>query len=188
MRIYIKHMACVSCKVVVKEALKELNIVPISVELGEVETQGDVSDEDIMMLDKIIKKAGLCVLETTTGTLLEKIRLVMVDYVYHSDDKPQVNFSEMLSKKLNRNYTTLSNFFSEVSATTIEQYIISMRIERVKELLMMEDMSISDIALKMHYSSVSHLSKQFKKITGLTPMHFKKMKEKRRITIQELIN
>jgi len=188
MKIYIKHMACVSCKIVVKEALKELNIVPLSVELGEVETQGDVSDVDVKQLDKIIKKAGLEVLETTTGDLLEKIRLVMVDYIYHSDEKPLINFSELLSNKLNRNYTSLSNFFSDVTATTIEHYIIAMRIERVKELIMMEDISINDIAFKMHYSSVSHLSKQFKKITGLTPSHFKKKKEKRRITIQELIN
>lgn len=181
-------MACVSCKVVVKEALKELNIVPLSVELGEVETQSNVSDEDVKLLDKIIKKAGLEVIEATTGILLDKIRLVMVEYIYHSDDKPPTNFSEILSNKLNRNYTFLSNFFSEATATTIEQYLISMKVERVKELIMMEDVSINDIAFKMHYSSVAHLSNQFKKITGVSPGYFKKLKEKRRITIQELIN
>ncbi len=188
MKIYIKHMACVSCKIVVKEALKELNIVPLSVELGEIETQCNVSEEEVKQLDKIIKKAGLEVLETTTSLLLDKIRLVIVDYVYHSDDKPPTNFSEILSSKLNRNYTFLSNFFSEITATTIEQYVISMKIERVKELIMMEDISINDIAFKMHYSSVAHLSNQFKKITGVSPSHFKKLKEKRRVTIQELIN
>lgn len=188
MKIYIKHMACISCKLVVKEALKELNIVPLSIELGEVETQENVSDEEVLLLNNKIKKAGLEVLETTTGLLLDKIRLVMVDYVYHSDEKPMINFSEMLSEKLNRNYSSLSKFFSEVTAVTIEQYIISMKIERVKELIMMEDLSMNDIAFRMHYSSVSHLSYQFKKVTGLSPSHFKALKEKRRITIQELIN
>ena len=186
MKIYIKNMACESCKVVVKDALEELGITSARVELGEIETKTDVSDEEKLKLSKIIKIAGLELLENKQGVIIEKIRQVMVDHVYNSDDKPAMKFSVYLSESLGYSYSYLSNFFSEVEASTIEQYIISLRIERIKELILFGEDTISEIAHKMHYSSVAHLSNQFKKATGLSPSHFKTLKENRRITIQNI--
>lgn len=186
MKIYVKNMACESCKVVVKEALEELDITPVKVELGEIETKEEVSDEDKLKLNKKINKVGLELLEKKQGILVEKIRQAIIDYVHNSDEKPNVKFSALLSKKLNHSYSYLSNFFSEVEATTIEQYMISLKIERIKELLIFEEHTLSEIAYKLHYSSVAHLSAQFKKVTGLTPSHFKALKEKRRIAIQKI--
>jgi len=186
MKIYIKNMACKSCVSFVKEALNEMEIVPIKVGLGEIETKNDVSDEQKCELNKKIKKVGLELLEKKHGVLIEKIRKVIIDYVYHSDEKPNMNFSTLLSEKLDHSYTYLSNFFSEVEATTIAQYVILLKIERVKEMIILEEFNLSEIAYKLHYSSVAHLSNQFKKITGLSPSHFKKLKEKRRIAIQDI--
>ena len=186
MKIYVKNMACESCKVVVKDALEELDISPVKVELGEIETKEDLTDEEKMELNLKIKKAGLELLEKKQGVLVEKIRKVIIDYVYKSDEKPNVKFSVLLSEELNHSYTYLANFFSEIEATTIEQYIIALKIERIKELIIFGDDTFSEIAHKLHYSSVAHLSAQFKKATGLTPSHFKALKEKRRITIQNI--
>lgn len=186
MKIYIKNMACESCKFVVQKALDELDISVIKLKLGEIETRSDVTDEEKLELNNKIKKAGLQILENKQGILIEKIRKVMIDYVYNTEEKPTIKFSVLLSQELNHSYTYLSNFFSEVEATTIEQYIISLKIERIKELIINEEYSFSEIADKMHYSSIGHLSNQFKKITGLTPSHFKSLKDRRRITIQDL--
>jgi hypothetical protein len=179
-------MACESCKVVVKEVLKELEIPTVKVELGEIETKEDISDDQKNELNKKIKKAGLELLEKKQGVLIEKIRQVMVDYVYKSDDRPNIKFSVLLSEELNHSYVYLSNFFSEVEATTIEQFMITLKIERVKELIIFGEDTLSEIAFKLNYSSVAHLSGQFKKVTGLTPSHFKALKVKRRITIQDM--
>jgi len=186
MKIYIKNMACESCKLVVKEALEELNISPVKVELGEIETKEDVSDDKKKKLNGKIKKVGLELLEKKQGVLIERIRKVMIDYVYNSDEKPNIKFSVLLSKELNHSYSYLANFFSEVEATTIEQYIIALKTERIKELIIFGEHTFSEIAHMLHYSSVGHLSAQFKKTTGLTPSHFKTLKEKRRITIQDI--
>lgn len=186
MKIYVKNMACESCKLVVKDALKELDISPVKVELGEIETKEDVSDDKKEQLNNKIKKAGLELLEKKQGVLIEKIRKVMIDYVYKSDDKPNIKFSVLLSKELNYSYTYLANFFSEVEAITIEQFIIALKIERIKELIIFGEDTLSEISYKLHYSSVAHLSAQFKKVTGLTPSHFKALKQRRRITIQNI--
>lgn len=186
MKIYVKNMACESCKVVVKEALEELDITPVKVELGEIETKEDISKDDKIQLNRKIKKVGLELLEKKQGVLIEKIRKIIIDYVYKSDDKPNIKFSVLLSEELNYSYSYLANFFSEVEATTIEQYIIALKIERIKELIIFGEDTFSEIAHKLHYSSVAHLSSQFKKVTGLTPSHFKTLKEKRRIAIQNI--
>lgn len=186
MKIYVKNMACESCKVVVKKALDELNISIDKVELGEIVTREDVSDAEKKQLNNKLKVVGLELLEKKQSVLIEKVRQVMIDYVYKSDEKPTVKFSALLAKELNHSYTYLANFFSEVEATTIEQYIISLKIERIKELIIFGEDTFSEIAYKLHYSSVAHLSAQFKKATGLTPSHFKALKEKRRITIQNI--
>ena len=186
MKIYVKNMACESCKIVVKKALTELDISPVKVELGEIETKDALSDEEKKLLNKKIKTAGLELLEKKQGVLIEKIRKVIFDYVYKSDEKPNVKFSVLLSEELKHNYNYLANFFSEVEATTIEQFILALKIERIKELIIFGEDTLSEIAYKLHYSSVAHLSAQFKKITGLTPSHFRALKEKRRITIQNI--
>ena len=179
-------MACESCIVVVKNALEELNIIPVKVVLGEIETKEDLTDNQKKKLNAIIKKVGLELIEKKQGVLIEKIRKIIIDYVYHSDQKSTTNFSDLLSEKLSYNYTYLASFFSEIEATTIEQYIISLKIERIKELIILEEFSLSQIAHKLNYSSAAHLSSQFKKVTGLTPSHFKNLKEKRRVTIQNI--
>lgn len=179
-------MACESCKIFVKDALDELGISLVRVDLGEIETREDVSDNEKLELNRKIKKAGMELLEKKQGLLIEKIRKVMIDYVANSDKKPNIKFSVLLSQELNHSYTYLANFFSEVEATTIEQYIISLKIERIKELIIFGEDNFSEIAHKLNYSSAAHLSSQFKKATGLTPSHFKALKEKRRITIQNI--
>ncbi|MBL0103158.1 MAG: helix-turn-helix transcriptional regulator [Bacteroidetes bacterium] len=186
MKIYVKNMACESCKIVVQEALQELEIDSAKVELGEIITKEDVSDSEKKKLNNIIQKAGLELLEKKQGVLIEKIRTVAIEYVYKSDERPNIKFSVLLAEKLNHSYTYLANFFSEVEATTIEQFVISLKIERIKELIIFGEDTLSQIADKLHYSSVSHLSSQFKKVTGLTPSHFRELKEKRRITIQNI--
>lgn len=186
MKIYIRNMACESCKIVVKDALEELDISPVKVELGEIETKEDISDDEKKKLNSKIKKAGLELLEKKQGVLIEKIRKVVIDYVYNSEEMPNIKFSVLLSKELNHSYTYLANFFSEVEATTIEQFIIALKIERIKELIIFGEDTFSEIAHKLNYSSAAHLSTQFKKATGLTPSHFKALKEKRRITIQDI--
>jgi len=186
MKLYVRNMACLSCKVVVKEALEELEIECIKVELGEIETSEELTDTEKQKLNNKIKKVGLELLETKQGAIIEKIRQVVVDYVYRTEEKIITNFSDYLSKKLNYNYTYLANLFSEIEVTTIEQYVIAMKIERIKELIMFENLTLTEISYKLHYSSVAHLSAQFKKVTGLTPTHFKQLKKKRRIAIQNL--
>lgn len=186
MKIYVKNMACESCKILVKDALDELGIPILKVELGEIETTNDVSDEEKMKLNIQIKKAGLELLEKKQGVLIEKIRKIMIDYVSNSEEKSNYKFSVLLSQELNQSYTYLSNFFSEVEATTIEQYLIALKVERTKELIIFGEDTLSEIAYKLNYSSVAHLSNQFKKITGLTPSHFKALKENRRISIQNI--
>ncbi|HPI07281.1 MAG TPA: AraC family transcriptional regulator [Saprospiraceae bacterium] len=186
MKIYVKNMACESCKAFVTRSLEELHISIVKVDLGEIETWNDVTDDEKNQLNIKIKKVGLELLEKKQGVLIEKIRKVMIDYVYKSDDKPHVKFSVLLSRELDHNYTYLSNFFSEVEATTIEQFIIALKIERIKELIIFGEHTLSEIAFKLHYSSPAHLSAQFKKITGLSPSHFKKLKERRRTAIQNI--
>lgn len=186
MKLYVKNMACLSCKAFVKDALLEMDIHAVKVDLGEIETKEAVSDEEKQQLNKLIKKVGLELLESKQGVLIEKVRKIIVDYVYHSEEKEIINFSDLLSQKLNYSYSYLANFFSEVEATTIEQYVIALKIERIKELIIFGEDTLTEIADKLHYSSVAHLSAQFKKVTGLTPSHFKELKKKRRIAIQDL--
>lgn len=186
MKIYVKNMVSESCKAVVRQALEELDISPVTVVLGEIETKEDVSEDQKLELNNKIKKVGLELLEKKQVVLIEKIRKVMIDYVYNSEEKPNIKFSVLLSEELNNNYTYLSNLFSEVEATTIEQYIIALKIERIKELIVFGEHNLSEIAYMLHYSSVAHLSAQFKRATGLTPSHFKALKEKRRIAIQNV--
>lgn len=179
-------MACESCKVVVKETLQKLKVEPVHVELGEAEVKGKLSEDKKKKFNAEIKKVGLELLENSKGILLEKIKISIIEYVNNTHERSKLKFSVYLSKKLHHEYSYLSSYFSAMQATTIEQYMISLRTEKVKEMIINSDSSLKEIAYDLHYSSVSHLSKQFKKVTGLTPSHFKKLKEKRRIAIQAL--
>lgn len=170
----------------VKDALKKLGLHFIMVELGVIDVLEELSYEQKEALRAMLSNAGLELMDDKKAMLIEKIKNVIVEMVHYSDELPKTNFSDFISKKLNYDYTYLANLFSEVQGTTIEQYIISHKIERIKELIVYGEMNITEIAHSMNYSSVAHLSSQFKKSTGLTPSHFKQLKHKRRVPIEKI--
>ena len=172
----------------VKEELKKLGLHFIVVELGEVDIMENISQEQRNELKLGLVDSGLELMDDKRAVLIEKIKNAIIEMVHHSDELIKINFSEYLSEKLNHDYTYLANLFSEVQGTTIEQFIISHKIERIKELIIYDELNITEIAWKMNYSSVAHLSNQFKKVTGLSPSHFKQLKEKRRSPIEEIGN
>jgi len=163
----------------VKAELENLGLHYTSVELGEVNITDEITNEQREQLNRSLKKAGLELMDDKKAMLVEKIKNVIIEMIHYADEPPATKYSVYISEKLNYDYTYLANLFSEVRGTTIEQYIIIHKIERVKELLVYDDLNLTEIAYKLHYSSVSHLSNQFKKTTGLTPSHFKKLKKKR---------
>jgi YesN/AraC family two-component response regulator len=159
---------------------------PSIVELGEVETVEELTAEQYQQLKTALLHSGLELMEDKKSMLIEKIKNIVVEMVHYSEEPMLVNFSAYLSEKLNYDYNYLSNLFSEVKGTTIEHFIIAHKIERAKELLIYNELSLTEIAEKLHYSNVAHLSNQFKKVTGLTPTFFKKMKHKRLIALEKL--
>jgi len=179
-------MVSIRCKMFVKQELENLNLHYLIVELGEVEIEENISKETQQVLKAELLKSGFELMDDKRAMLIEKIKNLVVEMIHYSDDVPRTNFSEYLSKKLKYDYHYLSNMFSEVKGITIEQYIISHKIERVKEFLIYNELTLSEIAYKLHYSSVAHLSNQFKKVTGLTPSFFRKMKHKRLIALENL--
>ncbi len=170
----IKYMESRRCKTLVKNEMDKLGLKHLTVELGEVEFEGDISDQKLRLFDAALKNLGLEILVDKRSLLITKIKDAVYQLVYLTDDLPKPNYSDYIREKVNVSYSSLSNIFSEKENTTIEKYIIIQRIERVKELLLYSDLALSDIAFKMHFSSVAHLSNQFKKITGLTPSFFRK--------------
>ena len=174
------------CKMVVKEELKKLGLHYIVVDLGEVDIMENISIEKRTALKTNLLQSGLELMDDKKAMMIEKIKTVIIEMVHHSNENIKVNFSDYLSQKMNHDYTYLSNLFSEVQGTTIEQYIISHKIERIKELIIYGELNVTEIAWKMGYSSVAHLSSQFKKVTGLTPSHFKQLKDKRRSPIEDI--
>ena len=174
------------CKMAAKDALKKLGLHYIVVDLGEVEIMENITLAQRDALKTLLINSGLELMDDKRSVLIEKIKAIVVEMVHHSNEGIKVNFSDFLSKKLNHNYTYLANLFSEVQGTTIEQFVILHKIERIKELIIYGELNITEIAWKMNYSSVAHLSNQFKKVTGLTPSHFKQLKDKRRLPIEEI--
>jgi AraC-like DNA-binding protein len=174
------------CKMAVKEELKKLGLHYIVVDLGEVEIMENISMDKRTLLKANLLRSGLELMDDKKAMLIEKIKTVIIEMVHHSDEIIKINFSDYLSEKMKHDYTYLSNLFSEVQGTTIEQYIISHKIERIKELIIYGEHNITEIAWKMGYSSVAHLSSQFKKVTGLSPSHFKQLKDKRRSPIEDI--
>jgi AraC-like DNA-binding protein len=186
LKLYIKYMVSNRCKMTVKEILKELGLHYIVVDLGEVDVMENISPEQREELKAALLGSGLELMDDKRAMLIEKIKNTIIEMVHHSDEVIKVNFSIYLSEKLNHDYTYLANLFSEVQGTTIEQFIISHKVERIKELIIYDELNISEIAWKMNYSSVAHLSNQFKKVTGLSPSHFKQLKTKRRSPIEDI--
>ena len=185
MKIFIRNMACESCKVVVKEALEELNLHPEKVELGMAETKEDLDTKTKEKLNQMIQKVGLEIVETKGGILIEKIKHYCQEYV-NNGEKINSNISEYLQKKLDKDYYYLSNAFSEVTSTTIIMYVNLLKMEKAKEMILFEEHNFTEIATKLNFSNLSTFSALFKKITGFTPSYFKKLKEKRRKAIQNL--
>ncbi len=187
MKLYIKYMVSNRCKMLVKDELKKLNLHFI-VNMGEVEIMENITDEQREQFRLALRESGLELMDDKKAMLIEKIKTIIIEMVHYTDELPKSNFSDYLSEKLNHDYTYLANLFSEYQGTTIEKYIIIHKIERVKELIIYNEVNLTEIAWMMHYSSVAHLSNQFKKITGLTPSHFKQLKVKSRSPIEDIGN
>ena len=179
-------MVSLRCKMMVKEELKKLGIHFVVVDLGMVEILEDITAEQRKLLAKNLQRSGLELLENKKSILIEKIKNVITEMIHYSDEIPKTNYSDYISEKLGHNYTYLANTFSEVKGMTIQQFIIIHKIERVKELILYDELNLAEISYKLHYSSPAHLSNQFKKITGLTPSFYKKMQQKRKKNLENM--
>jgi AraC-like DNA-binding protein len=179
-------MVSLRCKMLVKDELLKIGVKYVSLELGMVEILEDITAEQRKLLKENLLKSGLELLDDTKSILIERIKNVIIQLIHFSDELPKVNYSDYISEKLGKDYTYLANTFSEVKGITIQQFIITHKIERVKELLIYNELNITEIADKLHYSSVAHLSNQFKKITGLTPSFYSQLKNKRKANLEDL--
>jgi AraC-like DNA-binding protein len=176
------------CKMAVKLELQKLGLHFVVVDLGEVEVMEELSVEQLQQIKEGLHSSGLELMDDKKAIIIERIKNIIIEMVHHSDEVIKTNFSDYLASKLNHSYTYLANLFSEVQGMTIEHFIISHKIERIKELIIYNEMNITEIADAMNYSSVAHLSNQFKKATGLSPSHFKNMKQKIRIPLEDVGN
>jgi AraC-like DNA-binding protein len=179
-------MVCIRCKMVVKDELTKLGLNYSSVELGEAELLERISPDQLEQIRAALLKSGLELMDDKKSVLIQRIKTIIIELVHYSEEPLAINLSAYLSEKIQHDYTYLANLFSEVQGTTIEKFFISHKIERVKELLVYDELTLTEIAFKMHYSSVAHLCTQFKKVTGLTPSHFKSLKDKRRSMLEDL--
>jgi len=179
MKLFIKYMVSLRCKMVVKSELDKLGLHYLRVELGEVNIMEDITPEQHDQLKAGLLKSGLELMDDKKAILIERIKNLIVEMVHYAEDRPKTNFSDFLSEKLDYDYTYLANLFSEVTGITIEHYIIAHKIERVKELLLYNELTLTEISYMLNYSSVAHLSNQFKKVTGLTPSFFRQLKHKK---------
>lgn len=186
MKLYIKYMVSMRCKMLVKEELKNLGLHFTTVELGVVEIMEDITNEKREKLKVALLESGLELMDDKKAMLIEKIKIVITEMIHYNEELPKVNYSEYISKIMGYDYTYLANIFSEVKGITIEHYIIAHKIEKVKELLLYDELNLTEISYRMNYSSVSHLSTQFKKVTGLTPTFFKNLKDKKRTPLDDV--
>jgi AraC-like DNA-binding protein len=186
MKLYIKYMVSLRCKMMVKEELKKLGLNYVAIDLGMVEIMEDITTEQRDRLKVNLIKSGLDLLDSKKSILIEKIKNVIIEMIHYSDELPDKNYSDHISEKLNYDYTYLSNLFSEVKGITIQQFIINHKIEKIKELLLYDELNLTEIAHKLHYSSVAHLSNQFKKATGLSPSYYRQLKQKRRSNLENM--
>jgi AraC-like DNA-binding protein len=179
-------MVCIRCQMVVKADLEKLGMRYAYVNIGETDIIGNLSSAQLTQLDIELRKSGLELMDDRKSILVEKIKAAIIELVHYTEEQIKVNLSDYISEKLNLDYTYLANLFAEVKGTTIENFYLKHKIEKVKELIVYDELNLTEIAYKMHYSSVAHLSNQFKKITGLTPSHFKKLKKNRRKTLEDV--
>ena len=186
MKLYIKNMVCSRCKMVVKSVFENIGINPIGVELGEVELKNDIEENQKQELLKSLRAIGFDLIDDRKSKAIDKIKTLIIDLVQNKNNDLKSNLSDYLSQQLHQDYNTLSNLFSEVENTTIEKYFMNQKIEKVKELIIYDELSLSEIAYSLNYSSVSHLSNQFKKTTGFSPTYFKSIKSVKRRQIEDL--
>ena len=186
MRYFIRNMVCNRCIMAVQQVFESLNNPPVRISLGEVETAHSFQENELEKLRKALVSYGFELIDDTKSQLIEKIKNTVVQSIHHNHEDLKINYSEYIESHLNRDYAYLSSLFSEVEGTTIEKYIILQKIERVKELLVYDELTLSEIAYQMGYSNVAYLSNQFKKVTGLTPSHFKQVKENKRKPLDEI--
>ncbi|MFA7065193.1 MAG: AraC family transcriptional regulator [Dysgonamonadaceae bacterium] len=186
MDISIKNMVCNRCNMAVSQIFEKAGIKTENIQLGKVKTADKVSPDELEQLNESLKSMGFEIIDDSKRKLIETIKTITIDYVYHHSGENNMNFSDYLTGKLNLVYPYLSSLFSSVEGTTIEKYMINLKIERVKELLVYDEKTLSEIAYEMGYSSVAHLSGQFKKITGFTPTYFKNLREQNRKPIHDL--
>src|SRR5689334_7203071 len=179
-------MVSLRCKMIVKEALEKLGLHETALDLGLVEILEEISPEQRQLLKETLGRSGLELLDDKKSILIDKIKTVIIELIHYSEELPTINYSDYISEKLDYDYTYLSNIFSEVKGVTIQNFIIMHKIEKVKELLLYDEMNLSEISYNLHYSSGSHLSNQFKKITGLSPSFFRKLRQKRTAKLEDL--
>ena len=179
-------MVCNRCIMVVQQVFENLDSPPVRISLGEVETAHNIQENELEKLRKALVNYGFELIDDTKSQLIEKIKNIVVQSIHHSNEDLKINYSEYIESHLNRDYAYLSSLFSEIEGTTIEKYIIHQKIERVKELLVYDELNLSEIAYQMGYSNVAYLSNQFKKVTGLTPSHFKQVKENKRKPLDKI--
>ena len=185
MKLFIQNMACIRCMKIVEYELKKLGIKDFTVHSGEAEIRDNISEEQLEIFKLSIQNLGLELIDDKTSIIIEKIKNIIVELVYQHEEAPKINFSDHLVKKLGYDYKYLSNLFSASQGISIEKFLIKQRVERVKEMLIYNDISINEISYKLNYSSVAHLSGQFKKETGLTPSYFKQLHNK---TLNKAVN
>lgn len=186
MNLYIKNMVSNRCKLIVKSELQKFGLHYTLVELGQAEIMETLTIDQLHMLNTALKNSGLALIDDKKSLLIEKTKIIIIDLVHYSEKRLKVNFSDYLSETLNHDYTYLANIFSENQGTTIEHFFLNHKIERVKELLIYGDLNITEIADKMHYSSVAHLSNQFKRMSGLTPSQYKHLSSKPRKALENV--
>lgn len=186
MKLYIKYMVSLRCKLMVKLELEKLGIEYTSLELGMIEIKENIQKEQLQQLKQNLAVSGLELLEDKKSILIDRIKNVIIEMIHVSEEVPKVNYSEFISEKLGYDYIYLSNLFSEVKGVTIQHFIIKHKIEKAKELILYDELKLKEIAYRLHYSSVAHLSNQFKKVTGHTPTFYKKLKKKRKSDLENL--
>ncbi|PKQ45272.1 helix-turn-helix domain-containing protein [Confluentibacter flavum] len=186
MKLYIKYMVSLRCKLMVKQELERLGLHYTSIDLGAIEIVETITEKQKIQLKRNLSLSGLELLDDKKNILIDKIKNVIIEMVHYTDEVPKVNYSEYISEKLDYDYTYLSNLFSEVKGITIQHFIIKHKIERAKELILYDQLNLSEISYKLHYSSVAHLSTQFKKVTGHSPTYYKKLGKTRRGNLENL--
>lgn len=187
MVLYIKNMVCHRCKLVVKTEMEKIGLHPLNITLGEVVVEEkELTSEQRVQLSERLRTVGFELIDDKRSKLIEQIKTFIIGQIHYKQEQPQKKFSELLSQHLHHDYSYLSNLFSEVEGITIEQFVINQKIEKVKELIVYDELSLSQIAFDLGYSSTPHLSNQFKKLTGLTPTQFKQIGAKNRKSLDEI--